>query len=82
MNYLEKVLNDRIKELKEENEGVLSDLRNKLNNNSLDCYFDIYDCYSAIDINDTRINELEKLKKGLGLVPIEELESEKNAVNG
>lgn len=77
MNYLEKVLNDRIKELKEKNENVLSDLRNKLNNNALDCSFDICDCYMSIDENETRIAELEKLKKGLGLTPVEEIESEK-----
>lgn len=77
MNYLEKVLNDRIKELKEKNESALSDLRNKLNNNALDCYFDIEDCYLNIEENETRINELEKLKKGLGLTPVEKIESRK-----
>ncbi len=74
MSYLEKVLNDRIEELKKENERFLSDLRNKLNNNSLDCSFDIYDCYMFLDANEVKINELEKLKKGLGLTPIEEIE--------
>lgn len=73
MNYLEKVLNDRIEELKKENENVLSDLKNKLNNNALDCSFDIEDCFLAIDGNETRIAELEKLKKGLGLTPIQEI---------
>ena len=74
MNYLEKVLNDRIKELKEKSERALSDLRNKLNNNALDCYFDIEDCYLGVEESETRIDELEKLKKGLGLTPVEEIE--------
>ena len=73
MNYLEKVLNDRIEELKKENENVLSDLRNKLNNNALDCSFDIEDCFLAIDANEIRIAELETLKKGLGLTPVQEI---------
>ena len=77
MNYLEKVLNDRIEELKKENERVLSDLRNKLNNNALDCSFDIYDCYMCIDANEIRIDELENLKIGLGLTPVEKTESRK-----
>lgn len=72
MNYLEKVLNDRIEELKKENENTLKELKDKLNNNKLDCFFDIEECYMDIDANEIRITELELLKKGLGLVPVEE----------
>ena len=72
MNYLEKVLNDRIEELKQENENTLNRLKEKLNNNKLDCYLDIEDCYMCIDANEIRITELELLKKGLGLTPVEE----------
>lgn len=76
MNYLEKVLNDRIDELKEENKKALNSLKGKLNNGLSDT-FDIYECYSDIDYNETRIDELEKLKKGLGLIPAEEIAEEK-----
>ena len=73
MNYLEKVLNDRIEELKKENEEIINGLKEKLNNNALDCYFDIEECYMCLDANEIRITELELLKNGLGLVPVQEL---------
>lgn len=74
MNYLEKVLNERIDELKEENKKALNSLKGKLNRNELADTFDIYECYSDIDYNETRIDELEKLKKGLGLIPAVEIQ--------
>lgn len=74
MNYLEKVLNERIDELKEENKKALNSLKGKLNNNGLTDTFDIYECYLDIDANEVRIDELEKLKKGLGLIPAAEAE--------
>ena len=80
MNYLEKVLNDRIEELKTENKKTLNELKIKLNHNTLECTFDIEECYLDIDANEIRITELELLKKGLGLVPVEEIEKEKNEI--
>ena len=82
MSYLEKILNDRIEELKEKNKNILNQLKMELNNDTLRDTFYIEECYLDINDNEIRIYELEELKKGLGLVPVEELESEKNAVNG
>lgn len=73
MNYLEKVLNTRIEELKADNKRELNELKQKLNNNALESSLDIEECYLCIDANENRIDELEKLKIGLGLVPVEEL---------
>lgn len=72
MIYLEKVLNDRIEELKKENYETLDNFKIKLNQDRLDCTFDIEDCYLEMEANEIRINELELLKKGLGLTPAEE----------
>lgn len=77
MNYLEKVLNDRIEELKAENKKTLNQLKIKLNDNTLQDTFDIEECYMEIDANEIRIDELEKLKQGLGLVPVEKLDRNK-----
>ena len=74
MIYLEKVLNDRIGELKEENKKTLNQLKIKLNHNTLQDIFDIQECYLDLEANEIRITELEILKKGLGLVPVEELD--------
>ena len=74
MIYLEKVLNDRIEELKEENKKTLNQLKIKLNHNTLQDIFDIQECYLDLEANEIRITELEILKKGLGLVPVEELD--------
>lgn len=74
MNYLEKVLNDRIEELKQENNEILDKLKTKIIENKLsNDYFDLEECYLYIDSNETRISELEMLKKGLGLVPVEDI---------
>lgn len=72
MNYLEKILNIRIEELKADNKRELNELKQKLNNNALECSLDIEECYLYIDANENRIDELEKLKIGLGLIPVEE----------
>ena len=72
MNYLEKVLNDRIEELKKENNDTLKNLKTNLNQDKIDDIFDLYDCYMQMDANEVRISELELLKKGLGLVPVED----------
>lgn len=72
MNYLEKVLNDRIEELKKKKQDEVNKLKDKLNQDRLDCMFDINYCYLVISDKETRIEELERLKKGLGLVPVEE----------
>ena len=50
MIYLEKVLNDRIEELKKENYETLDNFKIKLNQDRLDCTFDIEDCYTLEDI--------------------------------
>lgn len=80
MNYLEKVLNDRIEELKAENKKEINNLKIKLNNNTLGCTFDIEECYLDVDANEIRIDELEKLKQGLGLVPVEEIKDKSESV--
>ena len=73
MSYLEKVINDRIEELKQENNEILDKLKTKIIENKIsNDYFDLEECYLDIDSNETRINELELLKKGLGLVPVED----------
>ena len=73
MNYLEKVLNDRIEELKKKIQDEVNELKDKLNHDQLNCMFDIEDCFLGVDEKETRIDELERLKKWLGLVPVEEL---------
>ena len=55
MNYLEKVLNDRIEELKKKIQDEVNELKDKLNQDRLDCMFDINYCYLSIDDKETRI---------------------------
>lgn len=74
MIYLEKVINDRIAELEYERLQLVDEARKKLIHDEFDADVD-FDSY-AIDCRDIfyRIDELNRLKKGLGLIPIEEID--------
>lgn len=72
MIYLEKVINDRIAELVEQRLKLVNEARKELINGTFDPDVD----FNSYDIECTdifyRLDELNKLKEGLGLVPIEE----------
>lgn len=76
MNYLEQVLNRRISELNLKKDRLILNSKELITKNN----FDEYDLNNfGIDLTEieTRIDELEKLKKGLGLVPINDIAEEK-----
>ena len=80
MSYIEQVLNRRISDLNIDKEYLIQKSKDLIIAKKFDDY-DINDF--AIDLSDleSRIDELEKLKIGLGLVSVETLKERKEAVN-
>ena len=75
MNYIEKVINDRISELESKRINILEHAKKEMIDGGFDPELDFAELSLDMDDICSRKDELNKLKTGLGLIPVENIES-------
>lgn len=80
MVYIEKVINDRIDELKKQKSEIINACQERILEGKFHAATDFYEIGMDIAEFYYKIEELEALKKGLGLVPVQEFGVSEEAV--